>query len=488
MNKYLRQLFTAVIALFVILGLSTTTISVFRANSLASDARNRRSYYKEFTAWRGSILASDGSTIASSSESNDAFEYQRSYEDGEVYAAVSGYFSISQGADRGIEASRDQLLNGASNSLLFDQLRMLLTGSEIRGATIETSINPSLQQTAYNALSKYEGALVAIEPSTGRILAMVSTPSYDPNTLAVHDTAAVNTTYSDLVNSEGNPMLNRAISELYPAGSTFKTVVAACALETGEYDANSMIDAGSSYTLPGTSVNLTNSSTAANGVNGEISFTNALAYSSNTAFAQLGVSLGLSAVREQAEKFGFNTSITVDKSDADSIAMTSVSSVFPKSMTEDRLALASIGQGDLLITPLQNAMIAAAIANDGVLMQPTLVDRTRSSDLSVIASTTPTVYSNAMSAESAHTLTEMMEAVISKSYPSLMIDGVSIAAKSGTAQIGENNESTDAWMMGFAPADNPQIALAVVIHDVSVFGGAIAGPIMRSVIQEALSQ
>lgn len=488
MNKYLRQLFTAVVVLFTILGLSSTIITAIRANVLNADPLNERGLYHEVGAPRGSILASDGTVLAKSEPVNDAFEYQRSYADGRLYAPVTGYFSISQRADRGIEASRNKLLTGESNELAWQKFKSLFNGSENKGASIETSIDPKLQAVTYSQLANRDAAAVAIEPKTGRILAMVSTPSYDPSSLAGHDTKQVNQTYSQLTSEDSNPMLNRTISQLYPPGSTFKTVVATAALETGNYQPDTQIPAGASYTLPNTATQLTNVEGSANGVDGKISFEDALAYSSNTAFAQLGVSLGDKAIDEQAKKFGFGSSVRIDGSDSTGNPMQAMSSKFPSETTPDKLALASIGQGDTQETPLQNAMIAAAIANDGTLMKPTLVDRVRSSDLTVISRTTPSVMSQAMSKDSASKLNQMMKAVVTKENTNLAINGTQVAAKTGTAQIGIGNASIDGWVIGYAPADDPKIAVAVVVHHTDVLGSYAAGPIMKAMMEEALGK
>ncbi len=314
---------------------------------------------------------------------------------------------------------------------------------------------------------------------------MVSTPSYNPDDLTAHDSADASQAYQKLASRSDNPMLNRATSQLYPPGSTFKVVVAAAALESGQYHPDSQLPAGASYTLPGTNYNLTNATATGNGVNGKISMENALAYSSNTAFAQLGVSLGDKTLAEQARKFGYGSTITLDGTNSTGRPMKAVASKFPEDQSQDRLALASIGQGDTLSTPLQAALTAAAVANGGKLMQPTLVDRVRSSDLSVISETTPSVYSQAFSSDTAKALTTMMEAVTTKSYPSLAIPGMQVAAKSGTAQIGADNTANDGWMIGFAPADKPKVAVAVVVHGVSSYGIDVAGPIMKRVMQEA---
>ena len=485
MNKSLRQLFNAVIVLFVILGISSTLIMVVRANSLNADSRNMRALYHEYAAPRGAILASDGTVMAMSDPIDDSFQYQRKYMNGNIYAPVTGYYSITSPADRGIEASRDRLLSGQSDSLWMDRAKSLFTGTQNKGASIETSINPRMQETAYRMLGGMSGSVVAIEPSTGRILAMVSTPSYDPGALTGHDSSDASRAYQELARRADNPMLNRATSQLYPPGSTFKVVVAAAALESGQYSPDSEIPAGASYTLPGTAYDMTNATAAGDGVNGKISMKDALAYSSNTAFSQLGVSLGGKTIADQAKKFGYGSTITLDGTNSSGSPMRAVASKFPGEQTPDKIALASIGQGDTLATPLQDAMIAAAVANGGKLMQPTLVDRVRSSDLSVISETTPSVYSQTFSADTSQALTQMMEGVTTKSYPDLQIPGMQVAAKSGTAQIGAGNTSNDGWMIGFAPADKPKVAVAVVVHGISSYGMEIAGPIMKSVMQEA---
>lgn len=488
MNVSLRQLFTAVIALFVVLGMSTTMMMAIRANELSSDPRNTRALYHEFAAPRGAILASDGTVLAKSNPVNDSFKYQRVYANGKVYAPVTGFFSITHSADRGIEASRGRLLSGQADALFWERFKAVLTGSTNTGASIETSIDPKLQELAYKLLGDNDGSVVVMEPSTGRILAMVSTPSYDPSALANHDLAATNKAYSQLIADQSNPMINRATSQLYPPGSTFKTVVAAAALESGKYEPDTQIPAGAEYTLPGTSTQLPNSSSIAAGTNGKISFADALAYSSNTAFAQLGVALGSDKVDAMAKKLGYGSAVTIDGSDATGYPMRSAAAQFPDDPTDDRLALASIGQGDNATTPLQNAMIASAVANDGKLMKPTIVDRVRSSDLSVLSETKPQVMSEAFSKDTADKLTSMMEGVITKEYPDLQIPGVKIAAKTGTAQIGTGNSSIDGWIIGFAPADNPKIAVSVVVHNVDLYGSMVAGPIMKSLMEEALKQ
>ena len=484
MNRNLRELFTVVVALFVLLGISTTILMAFKVNELNADPRNTRALYHEYGVPRGAILASNGTVLAQSDPVSDSFQYRRRYPSGTVYAPVTGYYSVTSRADRGIEASRNDLLSGQSDSMWWDRFKSLFTGASNRGASIETSINPTLQRTAYSELGDHEGGIVVMEPQTGRILAMASTPSYDPTELATHNTGKASSNYKRLATSPSNPMLNRTIDEHYPPGSTFKLVVAATALDSGIYKEDTRIKAGSSYTLPGTATRLGNTTSAAAGVNGELTLKDALAYSSNTAFARLGVTLGNKAIAQKAQLLGFGSSVTIDGSADTGVPMKAAASVFPNTTSDDRLALASIGQGDTVETPLQNAMVASAIANEGTLMQPTIVDRTRASDLSVLSQTSPSVFSTTFSSQTAKSLTDMMKAVVTKDAPSLQLPQ-GVAAKTGTAQIG-NGSKVDAWVTGFAPADNPKVAVAVAVHDVSGFGVDIAGPMMRRIMQEAL--
>lgn len=489
MNQSLRHLFNAVIALFVVLAISTTTIMTFASNSLNSDSRNIRALYHEFGAPRGLIVASDGTVLARSDPSNDAFSYQRVYPNGATYAPITGFFSIAQRADRGIEASRNSLLSGENDSLWLSKLKATFTGEANQGATIETSIDAKLQTLAMQLLGDggYNGAIVAMEPSTGRILAMASTPSYDPNTLAKHSTKEASQAYRQLATADGNPMLNHAANELYSPGSTFKIITAAAALESGKYHTDSVVPAGATFTLPGTQTQITNSSVAANGTNGSMTLQQAFVTSSNTAFAQIGIALGADAMSKQAQQLGFGSTIVIDGSPTSNSAIEATASKFPSNAAPDRLGLASFGQGDVTETPLLNAMITSAVANGGTMMQPTLVDRVRASDLSVISQTSPSVFSHPFSEQTAQSLNQMMQAMIKEETPQLQIAGISVAGKTGTAQIGDGS-SNDAWITGFAPADNPKIVVSVMVHDVTSYGFQVAGPMMQRIMQEALKQ
>lgn len=492
MNRTLRHLFYVATAMIVILGLSSSILQVVLAPRLNADTRNARTIYDQYRVPRGSILASDGTVLASSQAVSDAFSYQRTYADGQVFAPITGFYSITIPADRGIEASRDSLLSGTSDSMWWRRVRNVFTGQEYSGETIKTSIDADLQRAAYNALTSrgYEGAVVAIEPSTGRILAMASTPSYDPNLLASHDGDAANASYTSFATAAGNPMQNKATSELYPPGSTFKIVVAAAALESGQYDTDTQIPAGH-YTLPGTTTSLVNSDGSYPATR---TLENAFAVSSNTAFAQLGVALGADTVGSMAQALGFGTSLVVDDGTSDDAPMKATASNFPTNVSDAQLALQCIGQGDTTETALQNAMITATVANGGVQRQPTLVDAVVNSDLTVVSSTRVSTLNTPMSEETADKLTQMMVSMVNshRSVYDLNVNGIQAAAKTGTAQI-NNNTQVDTWVDVFMPADDPQIAVSVVIHGLSARSGdtyalATAAPVAHDVLEEAMAQ
>ena len=487
MNTSLHRLFITVLVLFLILGMSTTWFTVLGANGLNNDPRNTRALYHEYSIPRGAITASDGTVLASSTPSNDAYRYNRVYSNGSLYSSVTGYFSIVSRAGGGIESAENSLLTGQNDALWWQRFQSAFTGKSNQGATIETSINPKLQKAAQAALNGRQGAVVAIEPSSGRLLALYSSPGYDPNQLSTHDTKAATNAYDLLAQENPSPLQPITTRQLMPPGSQFKLIVASAAIESGNYTEDSEIPAVASYTLPGTNTQLTNATHQwLYSSDSTMKMSDAIAYSSNTAFAQLGVTIGNSAIAAMAKKYGFNSPITIAGNSSTGTPMTAVASVFPSSDRNDRLALASIGQGDTSATPLQMAMVSAAIANKGTLMQPTLVDRVRGANLDVISQTSPTVKSRPISSDTAKQLTDMMEQVITKSEPDLQLPNAKVAAKTGTAQVGVGNSGIDAWVTGFAPADDPKIAVCVMVRNAGTFAGDTAGPVMKQIMEAAL--
>lgn len=485
MNTALRRLASITMVMFLVLLAGTTYVQFVQASSLNNDSRNVRTLYREYGKPRGPIIVG-GEVIAQSTAVDDPYGFQRSYLAPELYSSVTGFYSIVNGG-WGLEKSANDLLTGTADSLFWQRMQELVTGAQPQGSSVELTLDPVAQQAALDALGGQQGAVVAIEPSTGKILAMVSTPGYDPNTLSTHDTAAANTAYQDLLTADGNPLRNKTIQENYPPGSTFKLITAAAALESGEYTPESVLSAPTTYTLPGTSRTLPNFGGSSCGADDQTTLANALRISCNTAFASLGVDLGDDAIREQAEKFGFGD-------DSLTIPMKVSESSYPADPNAAQTALTAIGQESVRSTPLQMAMVAAAIANDGELMTPYLIDTVRTADLDVISQTEPSVYSQAVSADTAQQLTDMMLGVVqSGSGTAAQISGVEVAGKSGTAQTGVEGESPHAWFTAFAPADNPQVAVAAIVLNggdtgSEATGGRVAAPIARAVMEAVINQ
>lgn len=482
MNTPLRRLATITLVMFVALMASATWVQFFQAESLNTDPRNVRTLYREHGNARGPIVAG-GEAVASSVPVDDPFGYQRTYANGDLYSAVTGFYSIANGRSQLENAENDQL-TGRSDQLFFTRIRDLLTGRRPEGAAVETTILPAAQQAARDGLGGQHGAVVAIEPSTGRILALVSTPGFDPNALAVHSTSEAAAQYRALEQADGNPLRSNATQERYAPGSTFKLVTAAAALESGQYTADTLVPSPAVLTLPQTSATIGNF--GGGGCGGEqVSLADALRISCNTAFADLGMTLGEDALREQAERFGFlDPELTVP--------MPVVESVFPSDLDPAMLAQSAIGQRDVQASPLQMAMVASAIANGGRLMTPYLVDTVRAADLTVVSQTPPEVYSDAVSSATASALTQMMVGVVeSGTGRSARIDGVQVAGKTGTAQTLQG-QPPHAWFTAFAPADAPRVAVAVIVENGGSLGneatgGAVAAPIARAVIEAVLA-
>lgn len=482
MNTPLRRLATVVMAMFLVLIGSATWVQYFQADRLNNDSRNVRGLYREYGNARGPIVVG-GNAIAFSTPVDDPYGYQRQYTDGSTYSAVTGFYSIVNGKSE-LENAANAELTGRGDQLFFTRIRDLITGRKPEGAAVETTINAAAQAAAVAGLGDQQGAVVAIEPSTGKILALVSTPGFDPNTLATHDTVAASAAYQALDAAPGNPMRSNAIKERYAPGSTFKLVTAAAALESGQYTPESTLPAPRELDLPQTTSTIGNFGGGGCGAD-PITLADALRISCNTAFAQLGLNVGADALQAQAEKFGFNDP-------GQTIPMLVVESVFPDDLNAPETAQSAIGQRDVQATPMQMAMVSAAIANGGRLMTPYVVDAVRSADLTTVTTTKPTLYSTAVSPATAAALTQMMVGVVqSGSGTSAQIPGVQVAGKTGTAQT-TADQPPHAWFTAFAPADNPRVAVAVLVeHGGSIgneaTGGRVAAPIAKAVMEAVLN-
>ena len=482
MNAPLRRLAVVVTAMFTALMLAGTWVQFVDAGRLRDDPRNTRTLYEELGRQRGAITTADGTVIAQSDPVDDQYRYQRVYPEGPLYAAVTGTYSVTSGPT-GLEAAEDDYLSGSSDRLFFRKISDLVTGQEPGGAVVETTIRDAVQEAAQEGLDGQQGAVVALDPSTGDVLAMYSSPDWDPNLLASHTRSEAAAAAAELDGAEGAPLVSKATSQSYPPGSTFKLVTTAAALESGDYTADSLLDGPATLTLPQTTATLSNDDGRACGTDGRTTLADALRVSCNTAYANLGMALGQDALREQAEAFGFDKALDIPTRVA--------ASRFPADLDEPQLAQSSIGQYSVQATPMQMAMVAAGIANGGVVMQPNLVSTVRGRDLQVLDAPRPTEVGRAVSRQTASTLTSMMEGVVeSGTGRAAQIDGVAVAGKTGTAQNGES--APHAWFTAFAPADAPRVAVAVFVENGGragdeASGGRVAAPIAKSVMQAALA-
>jgi peptidoglycan glycosyltransferase len=494
MNRPIRNLAIGCMALFLALLINVTYLQYWQADSLTSLSKhpdNRRVLDEAYSRPRGAILVK-GKEIADSVKSDDDYEYQRVYPQGRQYAQISGFFSRDWGLG-GVEATENGILSGEDSKLFVNRVIDLLGNQDPRGGSVSLTINPQAQKAAYDGLkalgTDVRGAVVALEPSTGKVLAMVSSPTYDPNRLASHDFVAVNQAHKELLANERQPLNNRAIETVLPPGSTFKLVTAAAALESGKYEPDTMVPGGAKLDLPQTTTDLINEGGGSCGGD-KITFTRALQVSCNVAFGSIGMKVGADALRAQAEKFGFGERYFDDLDDS---LTRQAPSRFPESPDEPQTALSAIGQFDVAATPLQMAMVGAGIANSGTVMKPYLIDELRSNDLEVIGKTDPqALTTNAVSAATARKLSDMMVAVVdSGTATNAQIPGVKVAGKTGTAQSAADRPPY-AWFVSFAPADTPKVAVAVLVENAGVDRGEISGnglaaPIAKAVMEAVLN-
>ncbi|MBF5000995.1 penicillin-binding protein 2 [Nocardia sp. BSTN01] len=485
MNTPLRRVAMAVMVMIVALLANATYVQVIKADSLRNDPRNSRVLLDEYSRQRGQISAG-GTVLASSVATDDRYKYLRTYPtDPSAYAPVTGFYSMQYGST-GLERSEDSVLNGSDSALFGRRLIDMISGRDPRGGNVVTTIDPMMQKVAYDQLTSkgYTGSVVAIEPSTGRILTMVSTPSYDPNQLSTHDGARATQAWESLSADPSQPMLNRAVSQTYPPGSTFKVVVAAAALSMG-IKPEDAFTAAPNITLPGTNTTLENYNGTPCGGGATATMHDAFRLSCNTAFAEIGMKVGAAKLKDEAAAFGIGPHSGIPIPVADS-------TVGP---IPDNAALAqtSIGQRDVALTPLDDAVIAATVANGGVRMEPHLVDRTQGPDLRDLSTTKPVSVGQAISAPVASQLTGLMIDSEKATAGGTQPRPYQIASKTGTAEHGSDPRNTPphAWYIAFAPAQNPKIAIAVIVENggdraLAATGGSVAAPVARAVLDAGL--
>ncbi|MFJ8954063.1 peptidoglycan D,D-transpeptidase FtsI family protein [Streptomyces sp. NPDC102381] len=479
MNKPLRRI--AIFCGLLVLGLliRDNWLQYVKADSLASDKENRRVAIERYSTPRGDIIVDGKSVTGSKATTGTDLKYKRTWKDGPMWSPVTGYASQVVGASQ-IENLEDGILSGNDDRLFFRNTLDMITGKQKEGGNVVTTLNADAQKAAYDGLkNRGKGAVAAIEPSTGKILALASTPSYDPSSFAGNSTDD-SKTFTQLDKDKDKPLLNRALRETYPPGSTFKLVTAAAALESGKYDSDQKTDTPLPWIMPGTTTPLPNE--------GNIPCKNAtlrvaLRVSCNTVFGKIGSDLGVDAMREEADKFGFNKEQFVP--------VRSNASNFDDKMNKSETALSSIGQFNTATTPLQMAMVASAIANDGKLMEPYMVDELKAPNLDTIEKTDPKEMSRPLSEENATKLQSMMETVVNEGTgTNAKIDGVTVGGKTGTAQHGvDNSEKPYAWFVSYAKTSSGSpVAVAVVVEDSAagrqdISGGGLAAPIARDVMK-----
>ncbi|KQW16338.1 penicillin-binding protein 2 [Streptomyces sp. Root369] len=486
MNKPLRRIAIFCGLLVLALLIRDNWLQYVKADSLREDPDNRRVLIARYATPRGDIIV-DGKAITGHAETTSGdFKYKRTYKDGAMWAPVTGFVSQSYGATQ-LESIEDGILTGTDDRLFFRNTLDMLTGKPKEGGNVVTTLSAAAQKAAYDGLKKQggKGAVAAIEPSTGKILALASYPSYDPSTIAGgSDSDAEAWKKLDKKNNPDDPSLNRALREVYPPGSTFKVVTAAAALENGLYkSADEKTNSPLPWTMPGTTTPLKNE--------GNIPCKNAtlrvaLQYSCNTVFGKVGSDLGNEKMLEEAKKFGFT--------EEQFTPVRSSAPVFSDDMNPSQTALSSIGQYNTAATPLQMAMVASAVANNGTLMKPYMVDSLQAPNVDTLEKTEPEKMSEPLSAENAQILQSMMETVVQKGTgTTAQINGVTVGGKTGTAQHGENNSKNPyAWFISYAKVgDSAPVAVAVVVQDdnavrENISGSGLAAPIAKSVMEAVI--
>lgn len=488
MNRPIRVLSVVCLILFMALLLNATYVQFVQADSLNARNGNKRVIDEEFSRERGPILVA-GEPIAESVPSGDEFRFQRKYNDTDLYAKLTGYFAYVFGRGA-LENSQNPILSGSDNRLFVNRVVDLLANNQPKGGSVELTIDPIAQKTAESSLSSLgkntKGAVVALDPKTGAILAMVDKPTYNPNDLATHDLDKAQDAWDRLQDDEDQPMLNRSTQLILPPGSTFKLVTAAAAIEELGLNADSKVKGGSRLTFPGIDYTLRNSG-GGNCGGDSITLTRALMVSCNVTFGDLALKVGEEKLRERAEAFGFGV---------DSLSGLTMNpaqfKVTGETLEKPQLAQSGVGQFEVAASPLQMALVAAGVANDGEVMKPYVVQTVRAPNLSVLERAEPERQSRAMRKSTANTLTKMMvRTVDSGTASSARISGVDVAGKTGTAQSSQDR-SPYAWFVAFAPADDPKIAVAVLVEAAEgvgeVSGGRLAGPIARSVVEAVLNR
>ena len=501
MNRPITRVSIAVLVMFLVLLVNVNYLQGVEASSLANRPLNDRTEYAQNQVQRGSIVTADGVTVASTKPSSGLFKFQRVYPGGKAYAPVTGYDTIYSAAQApnyasGVERAENSLLSGTGSELAFRNFIDMITNKPQKGATVQLTVNSKAQQTAYAALEsalagktnngkQQVGGVVALNPSTGAILAMASYPSYDPNVLAVHNSTDLNKADTQLNAQDPSPLLNNATQTTLPPGSTFK-IVTSSAWYTQDSTRNpgTVIDSPQPLTLPNGNTLSNDSGEQCGSGSGHTPVSYAFAQSCNTPFAKIGIQLGGGAIKSMAGLYGLNSPLQVP-------GVPVSSSNFTAEADKSFTAYDAIGQHDTTVTPLQEAMFAATVANGGKLMKPYLVQQVTAGDLSVVQQTQAQQLSQPVSGTVAGYVKQMMTDVVQQpegtayAFNAGNEGGLLIAGKTGTAQTSVS-ANPDAVFTAFAPAGNPKIAVGVMIEG-GGYGAAAAAPIAVAVIKAYLA-
>ncbi|GAA1509712.1 penicillin-binding protein 2 [Streptomyces albidochromogenes] len=483
MNKTIRR--ASVFCLLMVLALLVriTWVQAYQGQALADDKHNRRNVIAQYAQPLGNIIVAGSPVTGSRKTEGSDLQYKRTYKDGELYSAVTGYSSQAYGATQ-LDGIYSDVLDGTDPRL--KNPADLVMGRQSDPGDVVTTIDPAVQKAAFEALGDKKGAAVAVDPKTGEILGMVSTPSYDPSRIS-------GTTDGDawqrLTGDEDKPMVNRALRQPLPPGSTFKLVVAAAALEDGLHGSvDERTDSPNPYTLPGTRTVLRNENASAPCE--DATLRTALKYSCNNVFAKLAVDLGQDKVKAMAERFGFNT----EKLD---VPVRAARSVYPSGMDEAQTALTGIGQFDVTATPLQMAMVSAALANGGELVSPHMVSKVTDADGDTLEDLGDAGGERVVSSATAEQLRSAMVTVVQDGTgTNARIGGAEVGGKTGTAQHGVDNSKTPfAWFTSYAKDESTgkEVAVAVVVEDSGaarseVSGNGLAAPIAEKTMRAALGR
>jgi peptidoglycan glycosyltransferase len=473
MNAPIARLFVVVMVLFAVLVGFTSRWTVFDAHALRDNPRNHRQLIEEQQIRRGLIRAGDDSVLARSLQQSDK-SYVRTYPSGRLFSHAVGYSFVRQGR-AGLERFYDDDLSGRSGELgsLLDRL----SGTEQTGDNLVTTLDPAAQRVALQELAGRKGAVVALDPRTGAIRVMASVPGYDPNTVKVQQQ------FSALNRDKDAPLLNRNTQAGYPPGSTFKVVTAIAAIDSGRYTPDSRISGRNGKRISGVPLNNDQGETF-----GDITLTEALTKSVNTVFGEIGEKLGKATMKKYMDRLGFGAPVEVDlpRDERAASGERKGGHIIPATNGAVDVGRMAIGQDKLTVTPLQMAMVASAVANGGKLMKPHIADRVVDRDGRTVRRIAPGEMSQVMSADTASKVGAMMDQVVKEGTgTAAALEGIDVAGKTGTAEVGHGCPN-QLWFIAFAPAQDPRVAIAATVECGTGFGGTVAAPIAKAVMQELL--